>query len=102
MSEMDIIFSKINTVKNCLMAIERAQRDEKDAEFQLSIYELNLQRAIQACVDMAHVLIAKEGLGLPSTYRQSFEILAKHKIITPSQLKILIFWLNNKLIVKLF
>jgi uncharacterized protein YutE (UPF0331/DUF86 family) len=82
MSEIDVVLSKINVIKNCLMAIEKATLAEKDPDFQLSIYELNLQRAIQACIDLANVTIAKEGLGLPNTYKQSFEILYKHSVIT--------------------
>ena len=81
MSEMDVVLSKINVIKNCLMAIEKATLKEKDPDFLLSIYELNLQRAIQACIDLANVIIAKEGLGLPNSYRQSFEIINKHQII---------------------
>lgn len=82
MSEIDVVLSKINVVKNCLMAIEKARLIEKDPDFQLSLYELNLQRAIRACIDLANVTIAKEGLGLPNTYKQSFEILNKHSIIS--------------------
>lgn len=81
MSEFDVILSKINIIKNCLMAIEKATQKEKDVDFQLSIYELNLQRAIQACIDLANTVIAKEGLGLPNTYRQAFEILQKNAVI---------------------
>ena len=81
MSEFDVILSKINIIKNCLMAIEKATLKEKDIDFQISIYELNLQRAIQACIDLANTVIAKEGLGLPNTYRQAFEILHKHSVI---------------------
>lgn len=81
MSELDVVLSKINIIKNCMMAIEKATLKEKDEDFQLSIYELNLQRAIQACIDLANVMISKEGLGLPNTYRQSFEILHRHQIV---------------------
>ena len=81
MSEMDVVLSKINIIKNCMMAIEKATAKEKDVDFLLSIYELNLQRAIQACIDLANVVIAKEGLGLPNKYKQSFEILQKHQVI---------------------
>lgn len=84
MSEMDVVLSKINIVKNCLMAIEKATLKEKDSDFLISIYELNLQRAVQACIDLSNVVIAKEGLGLPNTYRQSFEILEKHQVIDGS------------------
>ena len=85
MSEMDVVLSKINIIKNCLTAIERASCEEKDEFFKLSIYELNLQRAIQASIDLANVLLAKEGLGLPVSYRQSFELLRKSGII-PNEL----------------
>ncbi|MBP9682430.1 MAG: DUF86 domain-containing protein [Bacteriovorax sp.] len=81
MSEIDVVLSKINVIKNCLMAIEKATLNEKDPDFKLAIYELNLQRAIQASIDLANVVIAKEGLGLPNTYKQSFEILNKHSVI---------------------
>jgi uncharacterized protein YutE (UPF0331/DUF86 family) len=80
--EQDVIYSKINIVKNCIIAIEKIQKQEKDPVFQQGLYELNLQRAIQACIDMANVILAKEGLGLPNSYRQSFEILLKHQIIS--------------------
>lgn len=89
MSEKDVVFSKINIIKNCLMAIEKVRQLEKDPDFQLGLYELNLQRAIQACIDLANTVIAKEGLGLPNTYRQSFEILAKHGVIDSQLLKTL-------------
>lgn len=87
MSEMDVVLSKINIIKNCMMAIEKATAKEKDPDFLLSIYELNLQRAIQACIDLANIVIAKEGLGLPNTYRQSFEILAKDQVLDESLTK---------------
>lgn len=90
MSEKDIVLSKINVIKNCLMAIEKATLKEKDPDFQIAIYELNLQRAVQGCIDLANVIISKEGLGLPNSYRQSFEILLKHQIINES--------LNSKMI----
>jgi uncharacterized protein YutE (UPF0331/DUF86 family) len=81
MSELDVVLSKINIVKNCLMAIEKATLKEQDEDFKLAIYELNLQRAIQACIDLANIILAKEGLGLPNSYRQSFEILSRHQVI---------------------
>ncbi len=63
------------------MAIEKVRLQEKDTDFMLGLYELNLQRAVQACIDIANTIIAKEGLGLPNTYRQSFELLVKHGVL---------------------
>lgn len=87
MSELDVVLSKINVIKNCIMAIEKASVQVQDSSFQLSIFELNLQRAIQACIDLANMCIAKEGLGLPTTYKQSFEILNKHQILDDVAMK---------------
>ena len=84
MSEMDVVLSKINIIKNCMMAIDKATLKENDPDFLLAIYELNLQRAVQACIDLANVILAKDGLGLPNTYRQSFELLSRHRIINES------------------
>ncbi|HPI40708.1 MAG TPA: DUF86 domain-containing protein [Pseudobdellovibrionaceae bacterium] len=82
MIEKDVIYSKINIIKNCLMAIEKVKVQEQDKDFQLGLYELNLQRAAQACIDMANVILSKEGLGLPNSYKQSFVILNRHGIIS--------------------
>lgn len=82
MIEKDVIYSKINIIKNCLNAIELVKTQEKNVVFQQNLYELNLQRAIQACINMAHVVLAKEGLGLPNSYRQSFELLEKNQVIS--------------------
>jgi uncharacterized protein YutE (UPF0331/DUF86 family) len=82
MSELDVVMSKINIVKNCLFAIEKVKARENDPDFRMGLFELNLQRAIQACIDLANVMIAKEGLGLPNSYRQSFEILGRHQVIS--------------------
>lgn len=84
MSEKDVVYSKINIIKNCLMAIEKVKKNEKEPDFRQGLFELNLQRAIQACIDLANVVIAKEGLGLPNTYRQSFELLEKFQVIDPA------------------
>jgi len=64
------------------MAIEKVKVQEQDKDFQLGLYELNLQRAAQACIDMANVILSKEGLGLPNSYKQSFVILNRHGIIS--------------------
>lgn len=33
MSEVDVILSKINIIKNCLMAIEKVRLQEKDPDY---------------------------------------------------------------------
>lgn len=90
MSDKDVVYSKINIIKNCIMAIEKVKKEEKDVNFRIGLYELNLQRAIQACIDMAQSVIAREGLGLPNSYRHTFELLEKHGVISSEIAMILI------------
>ncbi len=80
-AEKDVIFSKINIVKNCLMAIEKVQSQEKDMDFRQGLFERNLQRAIQACIDIAMCVLSRNGLGLPNNYKQAFFLLQSNGII---------------------
>ena len=63
MLERDVVLSKIAIIKNCLGRIKKVTEldppslDEIDVE---DIFVLNLQRAIQASIDMAHVIISQE------------------------------------------
>lgn len=51
MSELDVVLSKINIIKNCIMTIEKASLKEDNEDFRLYLYEINLQRATQASID---------------------------------------------------
>lgn len=44
---------------------------------------LNLQRGIQAVIDLAAHVAASEGLGVPETIRENFEILKRADVISP-------------------
>ena len=46
-----------------------------------NVFVLNLQRAVQAAIDMAHIVISQKGLKLPATYKDSFKILRDNKLI---------------------
>jgi uncharacterized protein YutE (UPF0331/DUF86 family) len=89
MSKKDVVYSKINIVKNCLKAIERITKEEKDPFFTQGLSELNLQRAIQACIDLGNIVIAEEGFSLPNSYRQTFEILFNEGVIDEESKKIM-------------
>lgn len=47
------------------------------------IFVLNLQRAIQASIDLASHIVASEGLGLPETVRDNFTLLRDKNVIDP-------------------
>ena len=89
MFEKDAILSKISIIKNCLKTIDKATGSKTEALDDIIIQDafvLNLQRSIQACIDIANIIIAKKGLKIPSTYKDSFHILCDEGIIE-SELK---------------
>lgn len=81
--DQDVILAKIAIMKKCVATIEQVQREALDDWMRQDLSVLNLQRAIQAAIDLAHVVIASYGLGLPSDYGQAFDLLVQRKIIDP-------------------
>ncbi len=46
------------------------------------VFVLNLQRAAQACIDLAAHVIASEDLGIPADLRENFPLLEESGIIS--------------------
>lgn len=42
-----------------------------------------LQLAVEACIDIAHHLIANRGWRTPTTYREAFDVLASEGVLAP-------------------
>jgi uncharacterized protein YutE (UPF0331/DUF86 family) len=85
MLENDAILSKISIIQNCLQTIKRAtglDSAKLDDLMIQDVFVLNVQRAAQAAIDMANLVISKKGLKLPATYKEAFAILAQANIIT--------------------
>ena len=80
-TEDDVILAKIAIIKKCVATITEIQSADYATWVVEDLSVLNLQRAVQASIDLAHVVIAKFGLGLPSDYGQSFSLLARHHIV---------------------
>ena len=71
-------------VKNCLNTIQKAtglDPEKLDDVIIQDVFVLNLQRAIQASIDMANVVISDKGLKLPAAYKECFQILRKNQLI---------------------
>ncbi len=81
----DVILNKISVIERCNKRIlEVYQQDPKnllDYTKQDSII-LNIQRACEACIDLAMHIVAEERLGLPQTSREAFDMLESQSIIT--------------------
>ncbi|NLO55964.1 MAG: DUF86 domain-containing protein [Thermovirga sp.] len=86
MPAKDIVIAKVATIQKCLerirdvTALDPASLDDIDKQ---DIYVLNLQRAIQASIDLASHIVASEGLGLPETVRENFTLLRDKGLIDP-------------------
>ena len=46
------------------------------------IFVLNLQRAVQSCIDLAAHVVSDEGLGLPSDLKENFTLLETKGILS--------------------
>ena len=90
MVDQDIIIEKTAIIQRCLKRISEVTQllpgSLDDINIQ-DIYVLNLQRAVQASIDLAAHIIADEGLGLPGSLREHFTLLAQNKIITEALCK---------------
>lgn len=96
--DRDVILEKINSIQRCLSTIHRATANNLDALDDIIIQDavvLNIQRAVQLCIDMSSYLIANFKLGLPSTLKECFLLLQDNKIlnaeITAKMLKMIGF-----------
>jgi uncharacterized protein YutE (UPF0331/DUF86 family) len=86
MKNRDAILGKISNIRNCLFSIKKATGLDPATltdQFTQDVFVLNLERATQACIDMANLLIAQNGYELPRSYKHSFAILEANSVLGP-------------------
>lgn len=80
----DVIFNKVEVIERCINRIydEYGENPQnlKNYTKQDSII-LNIQRACEACIDIAMHIVAENSLGIPQNSRDAFEILNANGII---------------------
>lgn len=80
----DVALAKLATIRRCLQRIRTITGGDatrvRDADVQ-DIVVLNLQRAIQAAIDLAAHLISRRQWGLPDSLKAHFTILQRERII---------------------
>jgi len=84
MAYEDIILAKVANIQRCLKRINEITGGEPESLLDINkqdIFVLNLERAIEATIDIAAHIVASEGLGLASTIRENFEVLYESGII---------------------
>jgi uncharacterized protein YutE (UPF0331/DUF86 family) len=90
MPDMDVILAKIGNIQRCMKRIKEAtdlNPDSLDEIDKQDIFVLNLQRAIEASIDIAAHIVASEGLGLASMIKDNFKFLNEAGIIDKNLLK---------------
>ncbi len=90
MPDRDVVLAKVAAIQRCLKRIKETTRldpnsiDDIDKQ---DIFILNLQRAVQAAIDLATHIVASEGLGLSDTIKDNFKFLKNAGIMnTPRRL----------------
>lgn len=84
MPDKDVVLAKVATIQRCLKRIKETtglnpvSLDNIDTQ---DIFVLNLQRAVQAAIDLATHIVASEGLGLSDTIKGNFKLLQEAGIV---------------------
>ncbi len=84
MPDRDVVLAKVATIQRCLKRIKETtdlDPDSLDNIDKQDIFILNLQRAVQAAIDLAIHIVASEGLGLCDTIKDNFILLKNAGII---------------------
>lgn len=80
----DVIVNKLQTIKRCLMRIEEEYGGNpvnlENFTKQDAII-LNIQRACEACIDLAMHIVSEKQWGIPQRSRDAFELLQEHEVI---------------------
>ncbi|MBM7853688.1 uncharacterized protein YutE (UPF0331/DUF86 family) [Desulfohalotomaculum tongense] len=83
----DVILNKVQVIERCIKRIHEEYDDNpqnlNNFTKQDSII-LNIQRACEACIDLAMHIISEKGLGIPQTSGEAFELLYQNNIIDKS------------------
>jgi uncharacterized protein YutE (UPF0331/DUF86 family) len=82
--DRDVVTAKIAAIDRCLSRIAEVRGERRGALLQVDIDDitaLNLQRAVQAAIDLASHVVATEGYGLPDTAAGVFTLLTERGVL---------------------
>ena len=82
----DVLLNKAAIIEKCLLRVDEEYRGSETEFFENHTKQdsviLNIQRAIQATVDMATHIVRIKKLGIPQNSAASFTLLEEQKIIS--------------------
>jgi uncharacterized protein YutE (UPF0331/DUF86 family) len=87
MVDRDVVTAKVATIDRCLQRISETRGERSVALLPVKVEDivvLNLQRAIQAAIDLATHVVAAEGYALPDSVAAFFSVLEGHGILEHS------------------
>ena len=85
----DVVLAKASNVRKTVAAIRLVNGSENDAVsdwIRMDATVLNLQRAVEALLDLANHLISANGWELPRDGRHAFSILSEHGVLAGADL----------------
>ena len=85
-ADEDIVLAKVSTIRKCVAAIQRLGHELPEPErewMRVDLTVLNLQRAVEAAIDLASHLIAANGWDLPRDAADGFRILGSRGVVAP-------------------
>lgn len=88
--ESDVLCNKISIIERCLIRIKEVYDNKpenlQDYTKQDSII-LNIQRAVESCIDISMHIVSKKKLGIPQNSRYAFEVMNHNGLISDELLK---------------
>lgn len=88
--DKDILYNKINIIERCIIRIKEVYDNNPenlmDYTKQDSII-LNIQRAVEACIDISMHVVSKRKLGIPQNSRDAFEVMNNNGLLSDKSLK---------------
>ncbi len=87
----DIVLAKVASIRKCIRVMESLWF-EKSPEvpdwIRLDVTVLNIQRAVEACLDLANHLIAVNSLGLPGSAAEAISMLVDNRILPSLEISV--------------
>lgn len=81
----DILLNKTATIRRCVARIHEEYAGAEDNLFNYTKQDsiiLNLQRACEACLDLAIHIISERNLGVPQSSRDAFDLLFRNGLLS--------------------
>jgi len=82
--DRDVVLAKVATIDRCLGRIAQTRGERRAVLLPVEVEDLvilNLQRAVQAAIDLATHVVTTEAYGLPDSVAASFSMLERHGVL---------------------